>query len=151
MRKKKNEVTLYDGGLIALLVFVCVLAVVAVGQRAKEVRRECEERLARERIAIPYYSDDELIMRYYQIDAELQGDLDDLESAREQATRHELREASKDYSGGGDAGGFAKGFARGFNPGVITEDLVRVKIDTLRQIRALYLAEIARRGLKLPG
>lgn len=149
--QKKEEVKLYDGGLIALLVFVGVLAVVAVGQRAKEVRRECGERLARERRAIPYYSDDELITRYYQVDAELQGDLDDLESARGQATRHELREASKDYSGGGAAGGFAKGFARGFNPGVITEGLVRVKIETLRQIRALYLAEIARRGLKLPG
>ena len=47
--QKKGGVKLYDGGLIALLVFVCILAVVAVGQRTKEVRRECEERLARER------------------------------------------------------------------------------------------------------
>lgn len=56
-------------------------------------------------------SDDELIPNYYQIEAELQGTLDNLEGARRQATRHELREASKDYSGGGAAGGFAKGFA----------------------------------------
>jgi len=149
--RRKNEVTLYQGGLIALLVFVCVLAVVVVGQRAKEVKKECKGRLAKERIAIPYYSDDELITRYYQISAELQGALDDLEGARGQATRHELREASKDYNGGGAAGGFAQGFARGFNPGVIEERLTRIKVDTLRQIRALYLAEIARRGLKLPG
>lgn len=69
--QKKGGVKLYDGGLIVLLVFVCLLALVVVGQRAKEVRRECKERLARERTAIPYYSDDELIARYYQIGAEL--------------------------------------------------------------------------------
>lgn len=149
--QNKKEVKLYDGGLIALLVFVCILAVVAVGQRAKEVRREWEERLARERRAIPYYGDDELITRYYQIKGELQGLLDDLESARGQATRHELREASKDYSGGGFWGGFAQGFARGFNPGVFSEGLIKRKINTLRQIRALYLAEIFKRGLNLPG
>ena len=149
--RRKNEVTLYQGGLIALLVFVCILAVVVVGQRAKEVRRECGERLARERIAIPYYSDDELITRYYQISAELQGALDDLEGARRQAVREEIREASKDYGGGGAVGGFAEGFSRGFKAGVIEERLTRIKVDTLRQIRALYLAEIAKRGLNLPG
>jgi len=74
-----------------------------------------------------------------------------LEGTRRQATRHELREASKDYSGGGAAGGFAQGFAKTYNPGVANERLIKIKVDTLRQIRALYLAEIARRGLKLPG
>lgn len=150
--QKKNGVKLYDGGLIVLLVFVCVLAVVVVGQKAKEVKKECKERLARERIAIPYYSDDELITNYYQIGAELQGALDDLKGARGQAVRHSLEQSrEKSYSGGGAAGGFAQGFARGFNPGVIGERLTRIKVNTLRQIRALYLAEIAKRGLKLPG
>lgn len=67
--QKKGGVKLYDGGLIALLVFVCVLAVVVVGQKAKEVKKECKERLAREGIAILYYSDDELVTNYYQIGA----------------------------------------------------------------------------------
>lgn len=148
--QKKEGVKLYDGGLIALLVFVCVFALVAAGQKAKEVRRECKERLAREKIAIPDYSDDELITNYYQINAELQGTLDDLESARRQAVRHSL-EQSEDSGGGGAVGGFAQGFARGYNPGVINEGLIKIKVNTLRQIRALYLTEIARRGLKLPG
>lgn len=126
-KKKKNEVTLYDGGLIALLVFVCVFALVAAGQKAKEVRRECEERLARERIAIPYYSDDELITRYYQIDAELQ---DLLESA-EVTTILPM----------------GKGFIASSGKRALTKK----RINTVRQIRALYLTEIARRGLKLPG
>ena len=125
--QKKGGVKLYDGGLIALLVFVCVLAVVAVGQRAKEVRRECEERLARERIAIPYYSDDELITNYYQIDAELQGALDSSKKVM-------ILPMGKGFIGKSDRG-----------------KLVKIKVDTLRQIRALYLAEIAKRGLKLPG
>lgn len=144
--KKKDEVTLYDGGLIALLVFVCLLAVVVVGQRAKEVKKESKERLATERRAISYYSNDELITNYYQIDAELQGALDNLEGARRQAVREEIREVSVDHRGG-----FAEGFSRGFKVGVIKERLIRIKVDMLRQIRALYLAEIARRGLKLPG
>jgi len=126
-KKKKNEVMLYDGGLIALLVFVCVFALVAAGQKAKEVRRECEERLATERIAIPYYSDDELITRYYQIDAELQ---DLLESA-EVTTILPM----------------GKGFIASSGKRALTKK----RINTVRQIRALYLAEIARRGLKLPG
>jgi len=125
--QKKRGVKLYDGGLIALLVFVCVLAVVAVGQRAKEVRRECEERLARERIAIPYYSDDELIANYYQIDAELEGLLESAEAAMILP--------------------MGKGFIVSSGKGALTKK----KINTLRQIRALYLTEIARRGLKLPG
>lgn len=140
--QKKNEVTLYQGHLIALLLFVCILAVFVGCQEAKK----CEERLARERIAIPHYSDDELITNYYQIDAELQGTLDDLEGARRQAQRHSL-EQSEDSG----EGGFVQGFARGFNPGVVNERLIKIKVDTLRQIRALYLAEIAKRGLKLPG
>lgn len=134
--KKKNEVTLYDGGLIVLLVFA-IIVVVAIGQageEAKEIRRKSEERLARERIAISSYVDDELITNYYQIDAELEGALDDLESARR-----------------GTGGGFAEGFLRGYKGGVTEERLIKIKVDTLRQIRALYLAEIARRGLKLPG
>jgi len=125
--RKRNEVTLYQGGLIALLVFVCILAVVAAGQRAKEARRACEERLARERIAIPSYADDELITRYYQIDAELQGALDSSKKIMILP--------------------MGKGFIGKFDRG----KLVKIKIDTLRQIRALYLAEIAKRGLKLPG
>ncbi|NQS90590.1 hypothetical protein HQ584_12470, partial [Patescibacteria group bacterium] len=83
--------------------------------------------------------------------AELQGTLDDLESARRQATREEIRETNKDYSGGGFAQGLAQGLGREFNVGVIKENLIKIKVDTLRQIRALYLGEIARRGLKLPG
>lgn len=125
--QKKEGVKLYDGGLIVLLVFVCILAVVAAGQKAKKVRRECEERLARERIAIPYYSDDELITRYYQIDAELQ---DLLESA----------EVTMILPMG-------KGFIASSGKRALTKK----RINTVRQIRALYLAEIARRGLKLPG
>lgn len=148
--RKKDGVTLYDGGLIILLVLVCILAVVGTAYVTGETEREYKERLVRERRVIPYYSDDELIARYYQIEAELQGDLDDLESARGQATRYELREASKDYSGGGAVGGFAQGFARGFNPGVANERLIKIKVDAVRQIRVLYLAEIAKRGLKLP-
>lgn len=134
--RKKNEVTLYDGGLIVLLVFVCIVAVAVgqAGQEAKEIRRKCEERLAREKIAISSYADDELITNYYQIDAELEGALDDLEGARR-----------------GAGGGFAEGFLRGYKGGVTEECLIKIKIDTLRQIRALYLTEIARRELKLPG
>ena len=107
--QKKGGVKLYDGGLIALLVFVCILAVVAVGQITKEVRREYKKRLARERIAIPYYSDDELITNYYQIDAKLQGVLDDLEGTRGQATRYSLEQSKKTSEGysGGAAAGFA--------------------------------------------
>ena len=125
--QKKGEVRLYDGGLIALLVFVCILAVVAVGQRAKEVRRECEERLARERRAIPYYSDDELITNYYQIDAELQGLLESAEVA------------------------MILPMGEGFIASSGKRALTKKRINTVRQIRALYLAEIARRGLKLLG
>ena len=134
--RKKNEVTLYDGGLIVLLVFVCivVVAVGQAGQEAKEIRRKCEERLAREKIAISSYADDELITNYYQIDAELEGALDDLESARR-----------------GAGGGFAEGFLRAYKGGVTEECLIKIKVDTLRQIRALYLTEIAKRGVKLAG
>jgi len=146
---KKNEVKLYDGGLIVLLVIVIILAVVGTAHVARETAREYEEKLARERIGIPDYSDDELIARYYQINAELQGALDDLESARRQAVRYSL-EQSKDSGRGGAAGGFAQGFARGYNPGVVSERIIKIKVDILRQIRALYLTEIARRGLKLP-
>lgn len=153
MRKKKNEVTLYDGGLIALLVFVCILVVVATAKITEEVRRECEGRLARERIAIPHYSDDELITKYYQIGAELQGLLDDLEGARGQAARYSLEQSKKSSEGhsGGAAAGFAEGFSKGFNPGVANERLIKIKIGVLRQIKALYLTEIAKRRLKLPG
>ena len=38
--RKKNGVVLYDGGLIVLLVLVCVLAFVAVGRRMTEVENE---------------------------------------------------------------------------------------------------------------
>jgi len=38
--RKKNGVVLYDGGLIVLLVLVCVLAFVAVGRRMAEVENE---------------------------------------------------------------------------------------------------------------
>lgn len=147
--QRKNGIKLYDGGLIALLVFVCVLAVVVVGQRAKEVRRKYEERLAREKRAIPYYNDEELIAKYYRTKAELQGALDDLGGARNEAMGEEIRETSRDY-GGGFAGGFAEGFSRAFRAGAIKERLIKMKVETLRQMRALYLTEIARRGLKLP-
>jgi len=123
--QKKGGVKLYDGGLIALLVFVCILAVVAVGQRTKEVRRECEERLARERRAIPYYSDDELIAKYYQIEAELEGTLD---SAKKAIILP-----------------MGEGFIVSSSKGALTKK----KINTLRQIRVLYLTEITRRRLKL--
>ncbi len=133
---KKNEVKLYDGGLIILLVLVgiIVVAVGQAGQEAKEIRRKYEERLVREEIAISSYADDELITNYYQIDAELEGALDDLEGARR-----------------GIGEGFAEGFLREYKGGVTEERLIKIKVDTLRQIRALYLAEITRRGLKLAG
>jgi len=135
-----------------LLLSVVALALILAGcQTAKEVRREGEDRLAREKIAVPHYSDNELITNYYQINAELQGALDDLESARRQATRYSLEQSKKTSEGGGFAQGFAEGFARTYNPGVANERFFRIKVDTLRQIRALYLGEIARRGLKLPG
>jgi len=124
--KKKDGVTLYSGGLIMLLVFVCVLAVVAVGQRAKEVRRECKERSARERRGIPHYSDNELITGYYQIEAELQDLLEDAEVA------------------------IILPMGEGFIASSGKRALTKKRINTVRQIRALYLAEIAKRGLKLP-
>ena len=144
--KKKNEVTLYDGGLMFLVIVVCILVLVGVGKITYEEKRKWEEIFTAERIAIPDYSDDELITNYYQIDAELQGALDDLESARGQATRYSLEQRKKTSEGG-----FGEGFARTYNPGVANERFIKIKVDTLRQIIALYLAEIAKRGIKLPG
>ena len=129
-----------------MLIVVCILSLVAVGKVTYEEERKWDEIFAKERIAIPDYSDDELITRYYQIGAELERALDDLESARGQATRYSL-EQSKKTSGGG----FGEGFARTYNPGVANERFFRIKVDTLREIRALYLDEIAMRGIELPG
>jgi len=123
--RKKNEVMLYDGGLTLLLVLVVILTIV-LAQNAKRVKDECRERLTKERISTPYYSDNELITKYYQIEAELQNALG---SAKKTIILP-----------------IGKGFIASSGKGT----LIKKKINTLRQIRALYLAEIYKRGLKLP-
>jgi len=71
--------------------------------------------------------------------AELRNTLDELETARGQAMREEVRKAT----------GNVQGFARGFNVGEVGEAFIRKKVNTLREIKALYLIEMAKRGIKL--
>jgi len=148
--RKKNGVTLYDGGLILLLVVVIIGFVVSVAKRQEQIKKEYGERLAKERIFVSTYSDNELIAKYYQIEAELQNALDELGTARGQAMREEIGKINENYTGGGAVGGFAQGFSKSFNVGAINERLIKIKIKILRQIGALYLTEIAKRELKLP-
>lgn len=69
-------------------------------------------------------SEDELITLYYETDAKLSIALDNLENARAQQTE-----------------GFAKGFSQGFWGG---------RVAKLRKQRAVILAEMHKRGVRLP-
>ena len=113
--------------LMLLTALLLVVAVAGAGCITSAEVAKWEERFAKERIAISDYSDDDLITRYYQIKGELEGALDDLESARGQATRYSLEQSKKTSEGG-----FAEGFARTYNPGVANERFIRIKVDTLR-------------------
>lgn len=145
--RKQNELTLYEGGLIVLLIFASILLLVVVSKSAKNIRKKYGQILASEKIAIPHYTDDELLERYYQIEIELQETLDDLESTRAQAMRRTIEDKTTDHAGGA-AGGFAKGFSKGFDVSAIEERLIRIKIKLLRQIKVLFVIEINKRGLR---
>lgn len=134
--KKQNELTLYEGGLIVLLIFASILLLVVVKKSAKNIREKYGQILASEKIAIPHYTDDELLERYYQIEIELQEALDDLEGARVKAMRQTIGDLS------------TEGFSKGFDVSAIEERLIRIKIKLLRQIKVLFVIEINKRGLR---
>jgi len=141
--RKKDGVTLYNGGLIVLGVILLLADYkIQEEQNRKEALRKAEE--TRQMIeTISNYTDDELIAKYYEVDTELQKKLDERQQAKEEQTRKALTQ--EEYSG--FWGGFAKAMVTGPS---IKESLITFEINDLRKIKAMILTEIHKRGLGLP-
>jgi len=130
--RKKNEVTLYNGGLIVLGVLILIFVAQFVAQQKQEIKSKYEQIVENEKVAVSSYTDKELVQKYYEISAEIKS----YEELLEKRKSVYIQSFGSSY------------FAQSGEGGGLKDYEIKKKLEALRKIRALYLSEIYERELK---